>query len=148
MSSAEMALAWEADEAVEVERRGAWEGDVDAALEGELEEAARAVARHIEEDEPAILPAAFERAEAFLRAQSRESRKLFRRFPRPPVVSPGPNGSADLHWEGPGRGLLVNVPADDSLATFYGDREGGGRIKGSLDPRQPDLEIISWLSRM
>jgi hypothetical protein len=119
----------------------------DALLEVALETASAIVSDQFDEDEPMILSAAFERAQEFLRTESREIKKRFGYFPPTPNILPGPNGSADIHWEQPGWGLLVNIPATDELATFYGDCAGNGRVKGNLDPKSWHLGITSWLSK-
>lgn len=119
----------------------------DFLLERSLAEAANVVADQFDENEPTILPEALERSAEFLRAQSRETKSRFGFFPPAPTISPGPDGSADLSWEQPSWGLLVNVPSDGE-ATFYGECAGKGRIKGSLDPKSWNLGVITWLSRM
>jgi hypothetical protein len=144
---------WWTEEAPSAERQAPWlraaaPAETDPALDAELERAEEMVRDQIEDDEPAILRPALDRASAFLRVQSRESRERFEKFPPAPYVSPGPDGSVDLHWERPGWGLLINVPADESPATFYGDGGRMCRIKGSFDPRTCDLGIINWLSKM
>lgn len=60
-----------------------------------------------------------------------------------PTISPGPSGTIDLHWQRPGRGLLLNIPSEpDVLGRFYlDDGEGGASSRGEirLDP------IDAWL---
>lgn len=119
----------------------------DLLLEKSLDDAANIVADLFDENEPTILPDALERAEKFLRAQSWEVKRRFGFFPPAPAISPGPNGSADINWEQPTWGLLVNVPASGQ-ATFYGECSGKGRLKGNLDPKSWNLGLITWLSRM
>ncbi|MBI2819318.1 MAG: hypothetical protein HYX73_04995 [Acidobacteria bacterium] len=63
-----------------------------------------------------------------------------------PRIGPGPEGSIDLHWKQPSWELLVNIPADaNEMATFYGDNYGVQKIRGSLDPRNFNLGIATWL---
>lgn len=68
-----------------------------------------------------------------------------------PWITPGPDGSIDIHWQTDLYELLVNFPADASEpATFYGDDYGRMSIKGQFDPRsQPagHLALVSWLTR-
>ncbi len=119
----------------------------DIRMEEALEEAEGIITDQFDEDEPAILSAAFSRANEFLQSQSFEIKKRFGHFPPAPSILPGPNGSADVRWSQPGWGLLINFPADGSHATFYGDCEGGGRIKGTLDRKVCDLGIVTWLNK-
>lgn len=72
----------------------------------------------------------------------------FGKFPLIPYISPGPDGSVDLHWEHGGRGLLINIPADDGRATFYGDGKGMITIRGNFDPSTCYEGLIKWLSKM
>ncbi|MBI3896513.1 MAG: hypothetical protein HY313_11345 [Acidobacteria bacterium] len=63
-----------------------------------------------------------------------------------PKIGPGPDGSIDIHWKQPSWELLVNIPADaDEAATFYGDNYGAHKIRGSLDARNFNLGIATWL---
>ena len=68
----------------------------------------------------------------------------------PPEISPGPEGSFDLHWKTADRELLINVPArsEESIA-FYGDdnREGTkNAIRGKELKSSKDAEwIFLWL---
>jgi hypothetical protein len=55
-----------------------------------------------------------------------------------PTISPGPTGTIDLHWQSPGRELLLNIPSEpDALGSFsLDDGEGGASSRGEirLDP--------------
>ena len=119
----------------------------DASLNEVLETAEGLVCNLLDDEEPTILPAAFARAKFFLRTQSLEMKKRLGYFPPTPRITPGPKGSVDLHWMNQAWALLVNIPASDALATFYGDCQEGGKIKGNLDPRIWQLGIITWLSK-
>ena len=119
----------------------------DVPLEAVIEMTRELVSDNFENEEPTILRSAFNRAEKFLRAHSRETKKRCGYFPPVPSITPGPKGSADLHWLQPAWALLVNVPDGDALATFYGESEGGGRVKGNLDPKVWNLGIVTWLSK-
>ena len=120
----------------------------DALLDDVLETASEIVSVRFDQDEPTILSAAFDRARKFLRTQSLEMKKRLGYFPPTPNISPGPNGSVDLHWEQPTWRLLVNIPATETHASFYGECAGNGKIKGNLDPNRWNLGITSWLSKM
>ena len=63
-----------------------------------------------------------------------------------PRIGPGPDGSIDLHWKQPSWELLVNIPAAaNERATFYGDNYEAHEIRGSLDPKNFNLGIATWL---
>ncbi len=63
-----------------------------------------------------------------------------------PVIGPGPDGSIDLSWKQKAWELLVNIPADrNAMAVFYGDNYGTQKIRGSIDPRNFNLGIATWL---
>ena len=64
-----------------------------------------------------------------------------------PDISPGPNGSIDLHWRRPGRELLLNVPAaPDEPAHYYGDDgDGAEAVEGALDPADASVWLMRWL---
>lgn len=155
MSEAAPLAAWsfeetEPKEKVQWKKSEAPPEEDDRLLEQALHAARGIVSERFDEEAPTILAAAFDRAETFLRTQSREMKKRLGCFPPTPNISPGPNGSADLHWEQTNWGLLVNVPSTtDDQATFYGDcKEGAARIKDSFDPANWNLGIMSWLSKM
>jgi hypothetical protein len=67
-----------------------------------------------------------------------------------PEISPGPNGSIDLHWKTDARELLINVPADpQDTISYYGDDRAedtenairGKNIEGSTNAEW----IFLWL---
>ena len=88
----------------------------------------------------------FARAVAFVAAHSTKGYDLCSSYPPAPRISPGPDGSIDLHWKRKTWELLVNIPADDSqMAVFYGDDYGAAKIRGSFDPRTVNLGIVNWL---
>jgi hypothetical protein len=88
----------------------------------------------------------FARAVAFVAAHSTKGYDLCSSYPPAPRISPGPDGSIDLHWKQKTWELLVNIPADDSqMAVFYGDDYGAAKIRGSFDPRTVNLGIVNWL---
>ncbi len=65
-----------------------------------------------------------------------------------PRITPGPEGSIDVHWEDGGRELLVNVPASPtSPITFYGDDKGETQIKGALSGVARDHGLLVWLTK-
>ena len=63
-----------------------------------------------------------------------------------PKILPGPDGSIDILWKTAGCELLVNIPSDSKKpASFYGDKEDGTFIKGSLDPKTFNQGLLEWL---
>jgi len=70
---------------------------------------------------------------------------------RPPVISPGPEGSVDLYWTAAPYGLLLNVPANPKEpATYFGDdarNPDSNRTSGKLDLTKPtDIGVLMWLA--
>jgi len=66
-----------------------------------------------------------------------------------PRILPGPDGSIDIRWKTPNRGLLLNIPkAPGDLATFYGDDSRGNCVKGEFDPKDPTQGALAWLVRI
>lgn len=151
MSSASLKMqAWQFEE-LEAKGESCWKNESipekDLLLDEALLEAQKLVTVQFDEEEPAILQDAYIRAERFLRTQSHEMKKRLGFFPAPPSLSPGPNGSADLHWDRSDGGLLVNIPEGNATATFYGEWGGTNRIKGSFNPNTWELGILTWLSK-
>jgi hypothetical protein len=65
-----------------------------------------------------------------------------------PRITPGPEGSIDIHWEDANRELLVNIPADPTgRVTFYGDDKGETRIKGVLTGIAAEHGLLVWLTK-
>lgn len=65
-----------------------------------------------------------------------------------PHIGPGPDGSIDLWWKDNGRfALLVNIEAE-GLASFYGDKPDGQKIKGDLSLDADALWLTEWMSRI
>ena len=88
-----------------------------------------------------------DRALMFVRNHMRWAREEFQAELPIPRILPGPNGSIDLHWKTNVFELLLNVPPEPGLATFYGDDLGKVEIRGHLDPKVFNLGLISWLIR-
>jgi hypothetical protein len=62
-----------------------------------------------------------------------------------PRISPGPDGSIDLHWKTSQRELLINIPAEeDQLASFYGDNKAGQIVKGFLHISKGNQWLLMW----
>jgi hypothetical protein len=101
-----------------------------------------------DEGSPEIREETWRRATDYLR---RHAELLYARYglrlPIPRILA-GPAGSVDLHWKINGRELLLNVPATDELATFYGDASGSSSIKGTVDTKVDDLGLFTWLTAM
>lgn len=63
-----------------------------------------------------------------------------------PSISPGPDGSIDIHWKSGERELLINIPANNTEpGTFYGDNKVGQIVKGALDISSDNLWLLMWL---
>ena len=160
MPTAEAILEWKIPEEPDVEE---WEVSSveEAAAEGpcltqvskELEEEILRASEMLKleddwdgEGSPAISKDTFDLAADFLESHSRylwEHSCLCLPVPR---ISPGPNGSIDLHWKRETWELLVNIPADtNETAVFYGDNYGVQKINGSIDPKKGNFGITTWL---
>jgi hypothetical protein len=62
-----------------------------------------------------------------------------------PSVSPGPDGSIDIHWKSTARELLINIPEEvGESGTYYGDNKAGQIVKGTLD-KSNNLWLLMWL---
>jgi hypothetical protein len=62
-----------------------------------------------------------------------------------PDLGPGPDGTIDLHWRTPSYELLVNIPADrKSFASFYGDDYGKMKLRGTLNPEEPNEGLLCF----
>ena len=62
-----------------------------------------------------------------------------------PEILPGPNGSIDLEWEADRFDLLINIPKDGELASYYGDDYGENQIKGNLNISAPNPAFFFFL---
>ncbi len=81
------------------------------------------------------------RAITFLVRNAISLYRNFRIITDPPTISPGPNGSIDLHWIMPHTEMLLNIPQNSSSpGAFYADNGSGGfAIRGNLN-----LDALSW----
>lgn len=68
-------------------------------------------------------------------------------FPLPPPrITPGPDGSIDLHWVENKYGFLINFEPEPSDAiTFYGEAGDGNYIKGKLKRGEINRAILLFL---
>ncbi len=65
---------------------------------------------------------------------------------QPPRISPGPDGSIDLHWVKNKYGLLINIePKPSTFITFYGEENEGNYIKGRLNRGEIKRAILLFL---
>jgi len=98
------------------------------------------------EGSPAYREETLNRAQAFLIAGARALGDDVRREMPTPRVSPGPDGSIDLHWRGEGRMLLVNIPVDmDETIGFYGD-DAHSKVKGEVGRDTDAAWLFAWLA--
>jgi hypothetical protein len=88
-----------------------------------------------------------DRALLFLRNHMQWAREKYDAvFPIPRIL-PGPDGSIDLHWKCESFEVLLNIPPEPDLASFYGDDFGNAKIQGTFDPKVFNLGLLSWLIR-
>ena len=151
MPTAGAAVVWERQSAEVVQK---WERPVQRELRAgddlasEIERARRFVAGISQEDEEgaaAYSQETLDRAVAFLTVHSEQLKKFYLQLPVP-RISPGPDGSIDLHWKRQSWELLVNIPArPDEMAVFYGDNYGAQKIRGKIDPSLFNFGLANWL---
>jgi hypothetical protein len=127
-----------------------WERqEEDRSLKAEVEHARKTLSLEYDWDEEGssgYSTDTFDRAICFLNTHSAKGHDLCSSYPPAPRISPGPDGSIDLHWKQKAWELLVNIPKDDTqMAVFYGDDYGTLKIKGSFDPNTVNLGIVAWL---
>lgn len=61
-----------------------------------------------------------------------------------PQIGPADHGSIDLFWEKADRTLLINFPAGENIANYYG-KKPKSEISGKFDPSEPRPELVIWL---
>jgi hypothetical protein len=62
-----------------------------------------------------------------------------------PQIGPADHGSIDLFWEKCDRTLLINFPAGESIANYYG-KKPKSEISGRFDPSDARAELVFWLA--
>lgn len=63
-----------------------------------------------------------------------------------PRITPGPDGTIDIHWKNTKRELLLNIPVSpDEHASFYGDNTLGQQVKGKFDTNNVSEWLVFWL---
>ncbi|MFP3940124.1 MAG: hypothetical protein ACLF0P_07450 [Thermoanaerobaculia bacterium] len=90
----------------------------------------------------------WQRATDYLRRIALSCWEEFRVAIPPPWITPGPEGSIDLHWQAETYELLVNIPGAPEEATFYGDHQNGMFIEGRFMPEGKGigrLALVTWL---
>jgi len=60
-------------------------------------------------------------------------------------IGPADHGSIDLYWEKADRTLLINFPAMESVANYYG-KKPKSEISGRFDPSEARAELALWLA--
>ncbi len=115
-------------------------------LQAEIKRAKELLVLEQDDDNPIYSADTLDRAIGFLDVHANKLYKMDRIYLPVPDIGPGPNGSIDLHWKRTDWELLVNIPSDaNQLAGFYGDNYGAQKIRGTIDPKTPNLGIIAWL---
>ncbi len=162
MPTAEATVIWEDETTEELDKQWAeysqeeisaehYKSNLVKGLENEIERAREML--DLEEDwdgegSPAYSQDTFELAVSFLTAHSKHLWDSACLHPPVPRIAPGPNGSIDLHWKREAWELLVNIPANvTDMAVFYGDDYGVQKIRGSIDPKQVNFGIATWLMK-
>lgn len=60
----------------------------------------------------------------------------------PPRILPGPEGSIDLHWKTNAFEILMKVPSDAGLITFFGDDYSKCQIEGTIPIGRADYAAL------
>ena len=101
------------------------------------------------EGSPGYSAQTWSRATNYLARTALACWREFRVVIPPPWITPGPEGSIDLHWQTDEYELLVNLPASSSEdAAFYGDHKEGLYIEGKFDPETNGIgrmALVAWL---
>lgn len=98
------------------------------------------------EGSPAYAEDTWNRAIEFLIGNAQRLKNIWGIWIAAPSISPGPDGSIDLHWKTESRELLINIPADlNQPAGFYGDDNEKHRVKGTLEPSGRNEWLLMWL---
>jgi len=88
-----------------------------------------------DEGSPPIEEATWKVATDFLRRQADAHWRRHSKMIPVPHITPGSDGSIDIHWRTEQFELLVNIQRGPEFsAGFYGDNYGRLKIKGVLDP--------------
>lgn len=131
-------------------------GKAIAALPGELEDLAKAIEKSkyllaLEKDfdgeggEP-YSKTVWQKAVRFVAEYGTWLFHVFNKTIATPKIYHAPQGSIDIYWENECFNLLVNIPADDSPATFYGDDYGEQVTEGKFDPANFQNALLPHLS--
>lgn len=62
-----------------------------------------------------------------------------------PQIGPADHGSIDLYWDKTDRTLLINFPAAEGVANYYG-KKPKSEISGRFDPSEARAELALWLA--
>lgn len=98
-----------------------------------------------EEEFESYSPETLGRATSFLRRlmiQSHTSNLLGLGIPK---IGPADRGSIDLYWGSEKCTLLINFPAHENVANYYG-RKQKSEISGRFDPSEARAELVVWLA--
>lgn len=99
------------------------------------------------EGSPAYQAATLERAREFLLTGIKGLRPVQMEHVPVPRVTPGPDGSIDLHWRQPERHLLVNIPpAGDDVISCYG-HDDRSEVKAEFTNSADARWVFDWLGR-
>jgi hypothetical protein len=105
-----------------------------------------------EEGSPPIDESTWRVAADFLRRQADSHWRRHSKIIPVPHITPGADGSIDIHWKTKQFELLVNIPSGPEFgAGFYGDNYGALKIKGVLDPTSESAYLpldYVWSSRI
>lgn len=83
----------------------------------------------------------------FLRSQAIDIFNDFNQIIRIPKISHGPEGSIDLYWDDEDCDLLLNIPEDDTPASFFGEDKHKNTIRGLINLDNPQKNILLCLTK-
>jgi hypothetical protein len=98
---------------------------------------------------PSIRPETLKRVSVFLVLNAALIWVRFTAMIPTPRITPGPEGSIDLHWRTQRRELLISIPQDlQEPCPYYGDDYGADKRKGTIPANAIDMELFAWLTIM
>ncbi len=115
----------------------------DTALDVVINESQAILETGTEGDSRSYSLATWRRATQYLRRLSLHADLKGYELPLPRIL-PAQDGSIDLLWKSGQRGLLINFPADEVEATYYG-RKPGLKTSGVLLTDDAHHDLIRWL---
>lgn len=97
------------------------------------------------EGSPAYLDATWQKSVSFLREFVVSLYNLYQVDIGVPKIGAGPEGSIDLHWKNEKFELLINIPIEGHVASFYGDDFHENVMEGCLNILKMNKGLCIWV---